>query len=74
MSIDCTKIIGSQKKWVDFYRKSDGATKQNLDGCNSDKKLIFGKKKLPPLSSQNPSNSSLMPVRFWEVIKKVEEK
>jgi hypothetical protein len=31
---------------VEIYRKSDCATKKKIPACNSDKKLIFGKKKV----------------------------
>ena len=48
MSLDYSKIIGVQENQAAFYRKSDGATKKKIFGCNSDKKLIFLKKKLQP--------------------------
>jgi hypothetical protein len=33
-----------------LHRKSDGVTRKKIPGCNSDKKLISGKKKVATLS------------------------
>jgi hypothetical protein len=48
MSLDYSKIIGGQENQAAFNRKSYSATKKKIPGCNSDKKLIFFKKKLQP--------------------------
>jgi hypothetical protein len=39
---------------LEFHRKSDGANSKKIPGCNSDKKLIFGKKKVAILASTEP--------------------
>jgi hypothetical protein len=42
------KEVPMLENLLEYYRKSDGATKKKILGCNTDKKLIFVKKKLQP--------------------------
>ena len=53
---------------LEYYRKSDGATREKILNTIFAEKLIVINGKFATLSSLNPYNSSSGLVRFWGVV------
>jgi site-specific DNA recombinase len=54
------KEVPMLENLLEYNRKSDGKTKKEIPGCNSDKKLIFFKKKVATLVFTEPIQLILM--------------